>query len=269
MTANNLASSLLGQGKNFEAEVIYWELLGMRKVVLGPEHPSTLATANNLARSLSGQGKHAEAERILGELLQVEKRVLGPEHPDTLKTAGNLAGTLFQQGKHADSEKMLHATLASSQRVLGPTHHATLGIASNLETVQANIRPKPHDAHALATAGVARLTRPLPAGTRVLLQRLVAKPEHNGERARVLSFDACSGRYGVALDNGTELSLKSEFVAQIGCAKCLSEEANIACARCQAVRYCSRECQRVDWNVHKPVCAAARRVWLQGLDWTP
>jgi hypothetical protein len=52
----------------------------------------------------------------------------------------------------------------------------------------------------------------------VLVQRLVAKPEHNGKRARVLSFDARTGRYAVALDDGKELSLKAECVAQAGCA---------------------------------------------------
>jgi uncharacterized iron-regulated membrane protein len=55
----------------------------------------------------------------------------------------------------------------------------------------------------------------LPDGTRVLVQRLVAKPEHNGKRARVVSFDARTGRYAVALDDGKELSLKAECVAAL------------------------------------------------------
>jgi hypothetical protein len=29
------------------------------------------------------------------------------------------------------------------------------------------------------------------------------------------------------------------------------------CGRCEAVRYCSRECQRADWKAHKPACAGA------------
>ncbi len=37
----------------------------------------------------------------------------------------------------------------------------------------------------------------LRAGTRVLVQRLGAKPEHNGKRARMVSFDARTGRYAV------------------------------------------------------------------------
>jgi hypothetical protein len=110
------------------------------------------------------------------------------------------------------------------------------------------------NAAAPATAGTAC---PLPAGTPVLVQRLVAKPEHNGKRARVLSFDARTGRYAVALDDGKELSLKAECVARAGCAAagCASEEASSVCSRCQAARYCSRECQRTDWKAHKPVCA--------------
>ena len=94
----------------------------------------------------------------------------------------------------------------------------------------------------------------------MVLQRLVAKPEHNGKRARVVSFDGHTGRYAVALDDGRELSLKAECVGRAGCAaaRCASEEASSVCGRCEAVRYCSRECQRADWKAHKGACAAAQ-----------
>jgi hypothetical protein len=46
----------------------------------------------------------------------------------------------------------------------------------------------------------------------------IAKPEHNGERARVVSFDARSGRCCVALGDGKGLSLKAECLTQTGCA---------------------------------------------------
>ena len=60
----------------------------------------------------------------------------------------------------------------------------------------------------------------------------------------------------MALDDGRELSLKAECVARAGCAEagCASEEASSVCARCEAVRYCSRECQRADWRAHKLGC---------------
>ena len=123
-----------------------------------------------------------------------------------------------------------------------------------MEDVRAAIRATP------PTNAAALATRLLPDGTRVLVQRLVAKPEHNGKRARVVSFDARTGRYAVSLDDGKELSLKAECVARAGCAAagCASEEASSVCSRCQAVRYCSRECQRTDWKAHKPVCTEAQ-----------
>jgi hypothetical protein len=84
--ANNLASSLRGQGKYAEAEQMEREILDVRRRVLGPEHPHTLKKMSNLGCSLHGQGKHAEAEQMQRELLDVQRRVLGPEHPETLGT---------------------------------------------------------------------------------------------------------------------------------------------------------------------------------------
>jgi hypothetical protein len=192
------------------------------------------------------------------EVLGVRKRVLGAEHPDTLTNAGNLAMSLSEQGQHTEAEQMLHATLASSRRVLGPAHPTTLRVSSCLKAVRARIRAAPSTQAAALAAPTA--ARPLPAGTRVLVQRLVAKPEHNGKLARVLSLDAHTGRYVVALEGGKELLLKAECVARAECAAvgCASEEASSVCSRCKAVRYCSRECQRADWQAHKGVCAVAQ-----------
>ncbi len=295
-SGSNLAGFLSKQGNYADAEQIEREVLAAQKRLLGAEHPDTLMSANNLAVSLPYQGKYAEAERMLHDVLASRRRVLGPAHPYTLQTASSLEGVralirakhpwtvldqalgimesnfglqpptnaaaLLDQGKHADAEQMLHDVLASLQRVLGPAHPDTLEAARTLEHVRAAIRATPPtNAASPAAAGAAR---PLPAGTRVLVQRLVAKPEHNGKRARVVSsFNACTGRYIVALDDGKELSLKAECVARAGCAAagCASEEeASSVCGRCEAVRYCSRECQRTDWKAHKPVCTAQTHV---------
>ena len=255
--AMNLGQSLYGKGMFGEAKRMFRKVHGIRMRVLGPEHPRTLNCAAEIALSLSGQGKHAEAEQIEREVLAAHKRVLGPEHPDTLTSAGNLAVPLFDQRKYAEAQPLCEATLEVQRRVLGPAHPHTLNTASWLDTVRSHMRTaQPAAAAGSAARGAAR---PLPAGTRVLVQRLVAKPEHNGKRARVVSFDARTGRYAVALDDGKELSLKAECVARAGCAAagCASEEASSVCSRCQAVRYCSRECQRTDWKAHKPVCVVA------------
>jgi tetratricopeptide (TPR) repeat protein len=256
--AAEIALCLSRQGKHAKAEQVHREVLAVEKRVLGPEHPETLTSAANLACTPSDQGKHAEAEQINREVLAARKRVLGPEHPDTLTSACNLAASLFGQRKYAEAQLLLEATLEARRRVLGPAHPDTLNTASLLDEMRSHIR-----AAQPATAPMGNAARSaanqLPAGARVVVQRLVAKPEHNGKHARVVSFDARTGRYAVACDDGRELSLKAECVARAGCAAagCASEEASSVCARCEAVRYCSRECQRADWRVHKPACAAA------------
>ena len=89
--------------------------------------------------------------------------------------------------------------------------------------------------------------RPLPAGTRVLVQRLVAKPEHNGKRARVVSFDARSWRYCVALDEGKELCRTRPNVWR---------ERDARQRVVPRRRYCSRECQRTGGRVvRRKICA--------------
>ena len=58
-----------GDGQYAEAERIEPKVLGVKRPLLGEEHPHTLTSAGNLASSLSCQGKHAEAERIDREVL--------------------------------------------------------------------------------------------------------------------------------------------------------------------------------------------------------
>jgi hypothetical protein len=254
----NLATSLSIQGKVTDCVRIERELLKVQKRVLGPENPETLMTEGTLAANLAHLGKHGEAETILREVLAVQKRVLGVEHLNTLRSADSVAAVLLRQDKHAEALPILQTTLASYQRIHGPAHQITLEAARSLDQVCARIRAEPPN-EAPAAPLAAHIARPLPAGTRVQVQRLIASPNYNGQHARVLSFDARTGRYVVALDDGKELSLKAACVTQTGCAAagCTSEEASTVCGRCLTVRYCSRECQRAGWKAHKPVCVAA------------
>ena len=56
--AHNLAACRVRDGEYAEAERIQREVLGVRRRVLGEEHPYTLTSAGDLAQSLSYQGKY-------------------------------------------------------------------------------------------------------------------------------------------------------------------------------------------------------------------
>ena len=265
---NNLALILQAQRKFAEAESLMVEVLALHTKLHGFEHHHTLAYANNLLSLLHVRGRCVEAQRVGRQVREMLSCMLADDHPfhfefkDLLHDIGernplnafasNLSTCLSESKKHSEAEVVLREVLAAQHRILGANHPNALRTSDNLEKLlrrQMCAGPRPKTSGAVPS---------LPAGTRVLVQRLVAKPEHNGKRARVLSFDTRTGRYAIALDDGKELSLKAECVARAGCAAagCASEEATSVCSRCEAVRYCSRECQRADWKAHKPVCAA-------------
>jgi hypothetical protein len=85
--ASNLALSLSGQGKYADAERIGREVLGVKRRVLGEEHPDTLNSAIHLGTTLAYRAKFAEAEEMLQATLEACRRVIGHIHPDTLVIA--------------------------------------------------------------------------------------------------------------------------------------------------------------------------------------
>ncbi|KAF2128313.1 kinesin light chain 1 [Dothidotthia symphoricarpi CBS 119687] len=136
-------SSLLGRigwcqeslGQYAPAEASCRKALSLRKEVLGPEHPATLASMNNLAEVLGRQGKYEEAKAINQQTLVQTEKLLGPKHPKTLISINNLALLLRKQGKYEEAEALYQETLAQREKVLGPEHPSTLTSMSNLATV--------------------------------------------------------------------------------------------------------------------------------------
>ena len=106
--------ALVDQKKYEEGERLYREMLMLREVVLGKEHPDTLSSRNNLAVALVDQKKYEEGERLYREMLMLREVVLGKEHPDTVGTREDLASVLIHQGKH--EEASLVAALAVTEQ---------------------------------------------------------------------------------------------------------------------------------------------------------
>ena len=74
-------------------------------------------------------------------------------------------------------------------------------------------------------------------------------------------------------DHKAEASSTSTASTKI-CASCAILEVDPEkplrpCSKCQTVRYCSRDCQKKDWKVHKKTCASAAQIYAQTADLKP
>ena len=54
------------------------------------------------------------------------------------------------------------------------------------------------------------------------------------------------------------------------CTFCKTSKPKYLCAKCQWTRYCSKDCQTKDWNVHRSICMAAKKKqnWVQSVAWS-
>ncbi|GKZ63602.1 hypothetical protein AnigIFM49718_001524, partial [Aspergillus niger] len=134
----NVCSCLYSDGRWKEAEELGVQVLELRKRVLEPDHPSTLASMADLASTYWNQGRWKEAEELELQVLELRKRVLGSEHPSTLTSMANLASTYRHQGRWKEAEELDMQVMEVCKRVLGPEHPSTLISMANLASTYWN-----------------------------------------------------------------------------------------------------------------------------------
>ena len=136
MCFSTISSSLceyLGyQGQYDQALPMHENCLENRKLVLGEDHPETLATMNHLANCYHYQGQYGKSEPLFEAVLQKRRAVLGEDHPHTLKTMNNLANTYQRQGQYYKAEPLLEACLKKMTAVLGVDHPQSLTSMNDL-----------------------------------------------------------------------------------------------------------------------------------------
>jgi tetratricopeptide (TPR) repeat protein len=114
------------QGQWKDAEKFQLQATGLRREVLGLEHPDTLTSMANLASTYRNQGRWKEAESLEVQVMETRKRVLGEEHLDTLVSMNNLALTFLNQGRWKEAESLGVQVMETRKRVLGEEHPDTL-----------------------------------------------------------------------------------------------------------------------------------------------
>ncbi|MCJ1278331.1 hypothetical protein MMC21_006146 [Puttea exsequens] len=95
----DFALAFFEAGRWKQAEELEIRVMGVKKRVLGKEHPDILRFMNNLASTYSNQGRWKEAEGLGLRLIEVEKKVVCEEHPDTLTSVSILATIYWDQGR--------------------------------------------------------------------------------------------------------------------------------------------------------------------------
>ena len=99
----------------------------LRRRVLGPENPDTLASMDELAELYRQQGKYAPAKTLLNSIVEVKRRRLGQDNPGTLSSMHDLALVIADgDGDYAQAEAILERILGTYQRTLGDENPATL-----------------------------------------------------------------------------------------------------------------------------------------------
>ena len=109
-----------------QAQQLLTQAVGIRRRVLGPEHPQTLRALSDLAWSLNESGEGPQGEELQRQVLEIERRKFGNQHVDSARSMQRLAGTLLNMGRYADAEKLYREALEIQSRLLGLQDPATL-----------------------------------------------------------------------------------------------------------------------------------------------
>ncbi len=117
------------------AQPLLAKAAAIRRQILGPQSPETLASMDELAKALRDLGRIAEAEKIEREALETERRFFGTDNAETARSMSQLAWTLEQGGHFPEAEKLDRESLAIERRVLGPENIQTLSTMSDLASV--------------------------------------------------------------------------------------------------------------------------------------
>ncbi|KAF4445315.1 kinesin light chain 3, partial [Fusarium acutatum] len=134
----NVSWYMLMVGEYSRAEMLADAAVQARRRILGPDHPSTLASIANLASTYRNQGRWEEAEKLDVEVMEARKVKLGPDHPDTLISIANLASTYRNQGRWEEAEKLEVEVIEARKAKLGPDHPDTLISIANLASTYRN-----------------------------------------------------------------------------------------------------------------------------------
>jgi serine/threonine protein kinase/tetratricopeptide (TPR) repeat protein len=118
--------SLLGLGRPRDAAEELAEAAGIRRKVLGPNHPDTLRSELQFGFSLNESGRAPEAIPMLAELRKKMIDKYGQDDPRALQASSLYANALVNDRRHEEAEPLFRETLEMQRQVLGEDHRDTM-----------------------------------------------------------------------------------------------------------------------------------------------
>jgi hypothetical protein len=108
----------------------------------------------------------------------------------------------------------------------------------------------------LVSYALALQVTPIIAEGSTVLEKAAAKRLHTGIAQLMAASDETTEEGGCTWLHGYCKFLEQRHLGEALCARCGKPGATgmLRCSKCKSVRYCSRECQRSDWNPHKWRC---------------
>ena len=151
-----------------------WEL---RKTLLWPDYPDSLADACALAGVLDGLGRYGESEPIYRHALCLFEKIFGEMHPEAAATLNNLAAVRAALRDTSEAESLYLRSLSIKRRILGPSHPDTALTLHNYAFMLADLerfresRPMALEAQKIFSANL-ELSHPRIAAAQALSERI-------------------------------------------------------------------------------------------------
>jgi serine/threonine protein kinase len=123
------------QARYSEVVTLCREAIDAGKVLLSPQHQTTLTAMNVLGLTLKNQGNPAEGEQLHRQVVEAFRHQKGPEALDTLEATHNLAQDLQAQGKLDEAAGLLSRVLEALRQGPGKEHPMTLVVMNSLAQV--------------------------------------------------------------------------------------------------------------------------------------
>jgi CHAT domain-containing protein/tetratricopeptide (TPR) repeat protein len=112
---DSLGSFSLESGSAEEAEAFWSQALGIREVILGPEHEAVARSVAYLAEALMAQNRRREALELNQREVSILEKTYGPDSPEITASLHNLANGFTSLGMFEEAEPLFVRLLSISE----------------------------------------------------------------------------------------------------------------------------------------------------------